>query len=390
MAVKQSKIGGLKPNEITTIDFMVTEECNMSCQYCFHKQSPLTFTLDEGKKTLDRMKEINPNKLNITFFGGEPLLYPQLVLDLAKYARTLWPDVKQGERIVHNCNFHIVTNGTYFDEEMFKKYKELGFTIQVSLDGDEITHKEHRGGDFQQIVSNTKKMLNIFPNLSARMTFTPQTVRRLSINVKFLREEVGIVKLMHHAVMEADWTEEDIAQYTYQLKQVYHYRRFLKKKGIPINIAFVDKPLSILNDDAPSQKEFCQAGKSYIAILPNGDIYPCHRAASSRIFKLGNLYNKRPFIRGIFLDLDKEVAGCHNKCNAIRTCHSCPITHYKVNGDLTQPIQKYCTICQGEYELAKAYLPIERTDKQERMLKKMSRVVIDLAEQIEEIKNDRK
>ncbi len=374
-------VGGKFKDEIKSIDLFITEQCNMNCDYCFHPKGEAVLSVEQGKKILARMKEISPAGLQITFFGGEPLLYPETVLELALYARELWPPDKNGR---HASTFSISTNGMYFDEAVFKKFAELGMAVQVSCDGDEITHTEYRHGDYPRIIENIKKILAIKPDMSVRMTFTPKTVGRLAINVQYLHD-LGITKIMHHAVMEEDWTSEAVEQYRYQLTQIYHYRRYCKRQGMPIEIAFIDKPLKIVNDEVPPEKEYCQAGKSYIAILDNGDVYPCHRAASARIFKLGNIFEARPFIRGIFLNIDKEYTGCWKNCPHARTCHSCVITHYKVNQELTVPITKYCRICAVESEQALGFLPVELADRRERMLYKVGQVLVDVAKQNEEI-----
>lgn len=120
-------------------------------------------------------------------------------------------------------------------------------SIQVSCDGDSITQEEYRHGDHALIIENMKKILKLKPDMSVRMTFTPKTVGRLAINIQYLHE-LGVVKITHHAVMEEDWTEEAVQQYQYQLSQVYHYRRYCKRQDIPLEIAFIDKPLKVLND----------------------------------------------------------------------------------------------------------------------------------------------
>jgi uncharacterized protein len=368
-------VGGKLLNEIKSIDLFVTEECNMDCSYCFHPKGVDVLSINQGKKILDRLHELSPSTMQITFFGGEPLLYPDTILTLSNYARTLWK----------KSTFSITTNGTYFDEKVFKKMKELGFSLMVSCDGDEITTNEHRkGGDWQTIVDNIKKMLVIFPDLSVRMTYTPKTVGRLAINVEFLHQ-LGITKIMFHAVMEANWVEDDVKKYEYQLRQIYHYRRFCLKKGIPIALAFVDKPLKIINDEMPPEKQYCEAGKSYIAILSSGDVYPCHRAASQRIFKLGNLFEDIPFIRGMFLTIDKESTGCWKFCEAANTCHSCIITHYLVNKELTKPIADYCKLCILEHKMARDFLPVELNDRYESMQFKIASGLVAVADQNDEI-----
>jgi len=364
---------------LNSADIFITEECNLKCLYCFHKQSPMTLTSADGKLILDKLHEINPEGFSLTFFGGEPLLYPQLVLELAEYAKILWAD---------KVKFYISTNGTYFDEEMFKRYKELGFRMQVSIDGDRDTTLQYRlGSNFDVIIQNTIGILKLFPDTNIRMTYTPKSVARLYENIKFIIS-LGVRNIMHHAVMEADWDDASVNTYANQLKLVYNYRRFLLKRGRLINIAFVDKCLKTLNGEIEPDLAFCGAGRDYIAVLPNGEIYPCHRAASNRIFKLGNLLTGEPIIRGMFLQIDKDQTKCYGNCPAAKTCHSCIITHYLVNGSLYEPIKKYCNICKAENYLALEYLPTELNDIQDRKFDALSHVLADLTEEVASIQED--
>lgn len=363
-------------DEIVNIDLFITERCNLACEYCFAPKSDNDLTFEAGKKILDCMFELTPSRMTVTFFGGEPFLLPELMLELMDYATTLWKE---------NVKFHVVTNGTYYNEEIFRKLRQYPFSIQVSLDGDEKTHMEHRGGDFEKICLNTLNILAIFPEASVRMTFTPKTVGRLAMNVQFLHQKLGFKRIMHHAVMEADWQEEDIQKYMYQLTQIYNYRRWVLRSGEQLEIAFIDKPLGILNGEAKPDTVFCEAGRSYAAMLPNGDVYPCHRAASARIFQLGNIFEEIPFIRGVFQTMDKNFTGCSKNCEASATCHSCIITHHKVNGDLAKPISQYCKICQIENQLARQYLPTEIADRHGRVLAGLSRVIADVATQQQEL-----
>lgn len=364
--------------KITSIDLFITEECNMGCSYCFHKQSDNKLDLEGGKKILDRLHQLNPEKMSISFFGGEPLMYPELVYDLGVYARGLWK----------NLDLHITTNGLYFDDEMFKKYREIGCSIQISFDGDEDTQNACRGS-FETVRDNIVKSLKYFPNLFVRMTYTPETVGQLAHNIQFIHS-LGVKNIMHHATMEDNWDDEKLKEYMYQLKNVYNYRRFCMRRNIPLVIHFAEMPMKILNDESPTELEFCMAGKSYFGILPNGDMYPCHRAVSNRIFKLGNIFNERPVIRGIFAGLSKETTGCSRNCEAWRTCHSCPITHFLVNNDVKSPLikNKYCDICRIEYNMAKSFLPIETADRQDRMLQKIASVIVDNSEAIEELRKE--
>lgn len=368
--------------EVTSLysaDLFITEECNLHCKYCFHREgkdkcgvADETMSIEQGKKILDRLHGLYPERMTINFFGGEPLLYPETVVELGKYAKSLWKD---------KTFFFISTNGTIFNEKLFGQLKELNIPVQVSFDGDRETQNLNRG-EFDLVVSNLKKMIAFGCNPHIRLTFTPDTVGRLVHNIQFIHS-LGINRIVHHATMESEWTKEAIMDYNIQLLSLLHYRRFCHTRKDPISIGFIDKNLMILNDEMPIDEDFCAAGKSFIAILPNGDVYPCHRAVSKRIFKLGNIHDKdNPFTRGIFLNLSKESQGCKRNCASAKTCHTCVITQFEVTGDLQTPMQKngYCEICRLEYELCRQYLPTEVSDKQGRMLTSLASVVADIAD----------
>ena len=91
-------------------------------------------------------------------------------------------------------------------------------------------------------------------------------------------------------------------------------------------------------------------------------------------------------MRGIFLKLDKDYTGC-SSCDAWKTCHSCPITHYMVNKDLALPLKEngYCNICKAENYHTREYLQTELADNNERKIKNLSMVLVDVAEQNAEI-----
>ena len=350
---------------IDSVDLFITERCNLACKYCFHSQTDSDLTEERGKKILERLKEASPDHMTITFFGGEPMLNYDLILKLTEYAKTLWVKDSKTEK----CAFRISTNGTIYNEEFFRKFVTIGGQIQISLDGDKETTESGRLGiDFNQVVENCLNIIKIDPRTNCRMTFTPETVGRLAQNIEFLHT-MGFNNVMHHAVMEAPWTEELVKLYEYQLRQVYNYRRSVLRSGRKIAIYFIERDLRMLNGEEKLETDYCGAGKNYIAILPNGDVHSCHRAASARMFRLGNiLSDSMPIIRGTFLDLDKKKTGCSVRCAASGTCHTCTFMHHIVNKNMMVPISAYCGICRVEDKMAREYLQTELNDRLERKI----------------------
>ena len=83
--------------------FVVTTECNFSCDYCISKHTLPhlgAISILTAKKALDlyvqhigSINECNERKISITFTGGEPLLEFDIISELCDYANTRYRDI---------------------------------------------------------------------------------------------------------------------------------------------------------------------------------------------------------------------------------------------------------------------------------------------------------
>jgi len=361
--------------DVKSIDLFVTEQCNLSCKYCFHpKLTNDVISVEMGKQILDNLKEKYPSEMYINFFGGEPMLYPEIIKDLSEHAKTLWKKLKLG----------MSTNGTIYNEEFFSWAKDNNFKMQVSCDGNKATQNAVRGMA-EEVHKNIKLLVKLFPKMCVRMTYTPHNVSNLADNIVFIHH-LGIKSIIHQALIEADWSEEALNAYQEQYKLILHYKRKIKND---LYIVFLDRNVSICDFNTMPDEAFCQAGKSLIAILPNADVYPCHRAASNRLFKLGNIIENE-VIRGEFLNITKNKIGCKS-CPARSTCHNCIITSFLVNKSLNKPIEKYCKLMNIEHEGAIWGSSILKKDMEQSLLISISNVIMDMSKKLdaleERIKN---
>lgn len=79
-----------KSGEAQTITFIVTEDCNLRCKYCYitHKSNNKKMNLEIAKKFIDY---IFSNKINtqdaviIEFIGGEPFIEVELIDKITDY-----------------------------------------------------------------------------------------------------------------------------------------------------------------------------------------------------------------------------------------------------------------------------------------------------------------
>jgi uncharacterized protein len=145
---------------------LTTLQCNFACDYCFQG--------DHGdyNERADRMSaataarvavwlareldRVRPEKLVLTFFGGEPLLNLPVMYELAERA---WrAATERGVALYVN----IITNGLLLTPEVVERMQPFGLNgIKITLDGDRETHNRMRPlrggqGTFDRIVENVR------------------------------------------------------------------------------------------------------------------------------------------------------------------------------------------------------------------------------------------
>jgi len=150
------------PYAIRSFLCKIASRCNLDCDYCYvykyfdtaWKTQPRVMSFETVRKLTQRIKEYvaaeNIGEIEIIFHGGEPLLAGEdFIKDFVKHVR--------GE-LEHETElrFTIQTNATLLNEQVLDTLKDLGVSVSVSLDGDEIAHNRHRRffngkGSFEQV-----------------------------------------------------------------------------------------------------------------------------------------------------------------------------------------------------------------------------------------------
>ena len=148
------------------VTVLTTLQCNFACDYCFQgdhgdynkyadRMSPET--ADRAANWIEReMDRVQPERVVLTFFGGEPLLNLPAMYALAERA---W-DATQARGIALYVN--VITNGLLLTPEVVDRLLPYGLNgIKITLDGDRDTHNRMRPlrggqGTFDRIVENVR------------------------------------------------------------------------------------------------------------------------------------------------------------------------------------------------------------------------------------------
>lgn len=141
---------------IFSLIILPTEKCNFRCTYCYEDFAAgrMKPKIVDGVKKLIERRIAGLDSLSLSWFGGEPLIAKDIVLDIGSYAHDLCM-----ERGV-NFSAGFTTNGYLLTSELFERFKNISHNeYQITLDGDEEWHDKtrvtaNRGATFQTIWSN--------------------------------------------------------------------------------------------------------------------------------------------------------------------------------------------------------------------------------------------
>jgi uncharacterized protein len=150
------------------VTVLTTLQCNFACDYCFqgdhgdYNKHADRMSLETAGRVGDWMAReldrIHPEKLLLTFFGGEPLLNLPVMYQLAD---RMWQET-QARGVPMYVN--IITNGLLLTPDVVDRMLPYGLNgIKITLDGDRDTHNRMRPlrggqGTFDRIIDNIRKV----------------------------------------------------------------------------------------------------------------------------------------------------------------------------------------------------------------------------------------
>lgn len=279
----------------------VAHDCNLRCKYCFASTGDFgggrkLLDIATGKKAIDFLIENSGSRKNLEldFFGGEPLMNMEVVKEVVNYARGLEKE--------HNKNFRftITTNGVLLDDETVDYVNREMHNVVLSIDGRREIH------DLMRPASNGKGSYDVilpkFQNFVkkrgdgqyyVRGTFTKNNLD-FAADVKSLHDagfyQISVEPVVADKKAEYAITEEDLPRIFKEYEDLASYIIDSKKNGSSFNffhfmIDLEQGPCAI------KRLRGCGCGNEYVAVTPDGDIYPCHQFVGMEEWKMGSVYN---------------------------------------------------------------------------------------------------
>lgn len=274
----------------------LTDQCNCRCKYCDFVQYKNSYmTKEVADKAIEFLKsKIGNKKINITFFGGEPLLNWEIITYLVnKYKDEFF--------------WSITTNGTLLTEEKLEFLKNNNISVLLSIDGDKETQDYNRPllsgeSSFDKIEPFLTQMPKSFPGITFRSTLYPPTLENFTKNY-FFAVSKGFISYYATPDEYSTWTEEDVEKLRKGLTSIAAHYIYCLENNINITqFTDLDRHLCEYLIHKEKEKNFvfesginrCGLGLTGIGISTKGWIFGCQEHSSqdeSDIFHIGNIYD---------------------------------------------------------------------------------------------------
>lgn len=277
----------------------ISHDCNLRCEYCFAAKGDFgtgreLMSLETAKSAIDFIIKNSGNRYNleVDFFGGEPLMNFEVVKKTIEYARSI---EKKNNK---NFRFTITTNGLLLTDDKIDFINKEMSNVVLSLDGrkeinDKLRISSNGKGCYDLIVPKYQKLVKERGNKDyyVRGTFTRN-------NLDFTKDVIEMSELGFDQISIEPVVSEENLDYSIKekdLPRVFEEYEVLAKEIIQRKRngkCFNFFHFMIDLDQGPcaiKRLRGCSCGNEYVAVTPNGDIYPCHQFVGEEQWKMGNV-----------------------------------------------------------------------------------------------------
>lgn len=342
----------------------VSHDCNLRCEYCFASEGDY----NSGRKLMKEEIAIKAvdylvansggrQNIEIDFFGGEPLMNFDVVEAVVKYGREIMRESKK------RFYFTITTNGTLLNDYRIDFINKNMDNVVISIDGrkeihDNIRHYSNGGGSYDRIVPLTQKLVSNRDGKSyfVRGTFTARN-KDFSKDVMHLAD-LGFKEISVEPVVGSGsdlyFNEEDVPNILKEYenlakKYIERISNDKKFRFYHFNIDLEDGPCLFKRITA------CGAGYEYMAVSPDGKLYPCHQFVGQDEFVVGDIFNgisNHELCEELMNSTIFEKEKC-SKCWAKLFCSGgCHANSYFTNKNIKEPNETSCILQKKRIECA--------------------------------------
>ena len=361
------KILPLTPVPLQTLVVNVTNQCNLSCTYCYeygedkivdtdNGKQPKFMTAETARASVDfmlRESRDNPTA-HMTFFGGETLMNFAVLKSTIEYAR------QRAAALGKQVDFSLTTNATLLRPEIIDYLAENRVGVTISIDGPEDLQDKFRVfkngmGSYEVAAPRIKALLERHRSrpIGARVTLTRQTldVKRI---YHHLADEMGFWEVGFAPVTTARQRDYAISDGGFDdlLAQFRALADDYKQAALENRHHGFSNVRETLQEihQGHAKAYPCGAGLGLMGVATDGDVALCHRFAGSDAHRFGDVHS------GVSWDRQQAFLQSHhvNEKTDCQTCWARPICaggcYHEANtryGTTAQPNLHYCEWIRG-------------------------------------------
>ena len=260
------------------VSLVLTHDCNLGCGYCYtgakfrKRMSP-----EIARKGLDlAFSNVRPgSEVQLSYFGGEPTLELDLLLDVARQARERAEAM--GVKLVQT----VTTNGTLLDEGKLAALYALDVYIALSIDGVQAAHDGNRpqmggGSSFEAVERCLRLLVAAGKPFETISVVTPLSARMLGESVRWLFAS-GVPRVSLNPCYEAAWDDASLEAWEKGLIEASAAMADWMRRGRTVSISTFDNKILAALKGGLGCEDKCKLGDGFAAVSPDGHLYPCER-----------------------------------------------------------------------------------------------------------------
>jgi uncharacterized protein len=279
----------------------ICHDCNLRCAYCFAGTGDFgtghrsMLDLATGRRAIDYLIEASGPRTNldVDFFGGEPLLNWPVVVELVAYCE------QRGRETGKTLRLTLTTNGVLLDPDKSRFIQEHFKNVVLSLDGRPEVHDRMRPdaggkGSYNRVAGPIRDFIRLrgTKDYYLRGTYTRHNLDFTAdaLHLAEFGSQISLEPVVAAAGSGYEIRPEDVPVIADEYEKLALAVRKARDAGNPFHFFHFRLDLS-RGPCAFKRVKGCGAGIEYIAVTPEGDIYPCHQFVGEAAYRLGNVHD---------------------------------------------------------------------------------------------------
>ena len=345
---------------LQTLVLNLTNQCNLSCQYCYEfgedkvatpEGKPKFMDYETAQASVDFLlgQSAGRRTVHVTFFGGETLMNFPLLKKVVTYANER--AALQGRSV----DFSLTTNATLLTPAIIEFLSENRIGVTVSMDGPPELHDKLRvfangKGSYDIIAPRVRALIENHRTrpITARVTLTNGVTDVVKI-FRHLKNDLGFHEVGFAPVttspdrlyaINASGMDDVLAQFHVLADEYLEYAL----RGEMHGFSNVSDTLSELCQGV-NKSHPCGAALGLVGVGPSGDIAPCHRFVDSDTHALGHISTgidrekQKDFLQRGHINSKYDCHTCWARPLCAGGCHHEAYVRY---GDTGHPNLHYC------------------------------------------------